>query len=45
MVADNGPIYSSTNSGMTWLMINTPGKYEFFLTGDPIGGGFKAAGK
>jgi hypothetical protein len=43
MVADNGPIYSSTNSGMTWTVINTPGKYEFPLTVDLNGGGFIAA--
>ena len=29
---DNGPIYSSTNSGMTWTVINKPGKYAFPLT-------------
>ena len=34
MVRDNGPIYSSTNSGMTWTVINTPGTYEFPLTSD-----------
>ncbi len=43
MVAENGPIYSSTNSGMTWTVINTPGKYEFPLTVDSNGGGFIAA--
>ena len=43
MVADNGPIYSSTNSGMTWTVINAPGKYEFPLTSGPNGGGFIAA--
>ena len=32
MVRDNGPIYSSTNSGMTWTVINTPGKHDFPLT-------------
>jgi len=34
MVRDNGPIYSSTNSGMTWTVINMPGTYEFPLTSD-----------
>jgi hypothetical protein len=34
MVRDNGPIYSSTNSGMTWVVINKPGTYEFPLTSD-----------
>ena len=38
MVADNGPIYSSTNSGMTWTVISTPGDYSF-----PVDGGFTAA--
>jgi hypothetical protein len=40
MVQDNGPIYSSTNSGMTWTVINTPGKYDFPLTSQPDGAGF-----
>jgi hypothetical protein len=42
MVCDNGPIYSSTDSGMTWRVINTPGKYEFPLTSTPEHGGFFA---
>lgn len=42
MVRDNGPIYSSTNSGMTWTIINTTGTYEFPLTSGPEGGGFYA---
>jgi hypothetical protein len=42
MVRDNGPIYSSTNSGMAWTVINTPGKYQFPLTSGPDGGGFYA---
>ncbi len=42
MVLDNGPIYSSTNSGMTWRVINTPGTYEFPLIIGPKGG-FSAA--
>jgi len=42
MVADNGPIYSSTNSGMTWMVINTPGTYKFSLTFGPNEGGFFA---
>jgi hypothetical protein len=43
MLVDNGPIYSSTNSGMTWVTINAPGNYEFPLTVETNGGGFKAA--
>jgi hypothetical protein len=43
MVADNGPIYSSTNSGMTWEVINSPGEYRFPLYDDANGGGFIAA--
>lgn len=42
MVRDNGPIYSSTNSGMTWTVINAPGTYEFPLTSGPDGGGYFA---
>jgi hypothetical protein len=42
MVSDNGPIYSSTSSGMNWTVINTPGKYQFPLTSGPEGGGFYA---
>jgi len=42
MVWDNGPIYSSTNSGMTWTVINTPGEYQFRLTIGPKGGGMLA---
>jgi hypothetical protein len=38
MVVDNGPIYSSTNSGMTWITTSAPGKYEF-----PVSGAFIAA--
>jgi len=34
MMRDNGPIYSSTNSGMSWTVINMPGTYEFPLTSD-----------
>jgi hypothetical protein len=37
MIRDNGPIYSSTNSGMTWLVVNTPGKHQFPLTAEPDG--------
>ena len=32
MVLDNGPIYSSTNSGLTWAITSTPGTYDFALT-------------
>ncbi len=42
MVLDNGPIYSSTNSGMTWTVIDTPGEYQFPLTIGPKGGGMLA---
>ncbi len=34
MVRDNGPIYSSTNSGMTWAVITQPGTYEFPMSAD-----------
>lgn len=44
MVADNGPIYTSTNSGMTWATIDAPGKYEFRLSGDEPGDSYIAAG-
>ena len=43
MVGDNGPIYSSTNSGMNWEIITQPGEYEFVLSLGPKGGGFMAA--
>lgn len=42
MVGDNGPIYSSTNSGMTWHVITNPGKYKFLLTLGPKRGGYVA---
>lgn len=45
MVRDNGPIYSSTNSGMTWTIINTPGKYRFPLLVGPRGDGFWVKGE
>jgi hypothetical protein len=44
MVADNGPIYSSTNSGMTWATVASPDEYEFRLSGEEGGSGFIAAG-
>ena len=44
MIAENGPIYSSTNSGMTWLVVSAPGYYKFPLTGDERSGGYIAAG-
>lgn len=44
MVRDNGPIYSSTNSGMAWNVINTPGTYEFPLTSDSDGDCYFAQG-
>ena len=34
MVEENGPIYNSTNSGLTWKTITRPGYYEFLLTMD-----------
>lgn len=45
MVLDNGPIYSSTNSGMTWTVISAPGEYEFPLTIGPKGGGMFATAR
>jgi hypothetical protein len=42
MVCTNGPIYSSTNSGMAWSVINTPGKHDFPLTSAPDGEGVYA---
>jgi len=44
MLRDNGPIYSSTNSGMSWTLITAPGTYEFPLTTTPEYGGFYAKG-
>ena len=44
MVLDNGPIFSSTNSGTSWNVYTAPGKYEFPLTVGPKGGGFIASG-
>jgi hypothetical protein len=32
MVLDNGPLYSSTNGGMSWETFSTPGSYKFPLT-------------
>jgi len=43
MVWDNGPIYSTTNSGLTWQTISDPGSYEFPLTIGTDGAGFFAA--
>jgi hypothetical protein len=42
MVCENGPLYSSTNSGMSWSVINSPGKYDFPLTSGPGGEGLYA---
>lgn len=42
MVLGNGPIYSSTNSGMTWKMFDVPGHYKFPLTLNKNGAGFVA---
>ncbi len=44
MVLDDGPIYESTNSGMTWQVFRTPGKYAFWLNGNETNGGFFATG-
>lgn len=43
MVLDDGPIYSSTNSGLTWEVTSAPGKYDFPLTIGPNGEGFTAS--
>jgi hypothetical protein len=40
IAVDNGPIYSSTNIGVNWSMINTPGKHEFPLDTNSDGSGF-----
>ncbi len=37
MILDNGPIYSSTNSGITWTITKAPGKYDFPLSVSPEG--------
>ena len=37
MVLTNGPIYSSTNSGMNWTVITAPGTYDFPLDAGPGG--------
>ena len=39
---DNGPIYVSTNSGITWNVNNKPGKYAFALDETPDGTGMFA---
>jgi hypothetical protein len=41
-VLDFGPIYSSTNSGLTWTIFTAPGEYEFPLTSGADGAGFSA---
>ena len=40
IAVDNGPIYSSTNIGVSWNVINTPGKHEFPLDTNSDGSGF-----
>jgi hypothetical protein len=39
---DHGPIYTSTNSGMTWDVITAPGLHKFALSTTPDGAGFYA---
>jgi hypothetical protein len=39
VAVDHGPIYSSTNSGMTWKTITDPGLHKFPLSTTPDGGG------
>jgi hypothetical protein len=39
---DHGPIYTSTNSGMSWKAITAPGRYKFPLSTAPDGSGFYA---
>lgn len=34
-IADDGPIYFSEDSGLTWQVISTPGRYEFTLAVTP----------
>jgi hypothetical protein len=43
MVGDNGPLYNSTNSGLTWTVTSAPGTYDFPLTIGADGGGFSAS--
>jgi hypothetical protein len=43
MILDNGPIYNTTNSGMTWTVSSAPGSYDFPLTIKPDGSGYSAA--
>ena len=39
---DHGPIYTSTNSGLAWTIITTPGLYDFPLSTAADGSGFYA---
>jgi hypothetical protein len=39
---DHGLIYTSTNWGMTWMVITAPGQHEFHLGTAPDGSGFCA---
>jgi hypothetical protein len=45
MIEDNGPIYSSTNSGLTWTAFSAPGSYDFPLTFGSKGARFSARTK
>jgi hypothetical protein len=42
VAVDHGPIYTSTNSGMTWKVITAPGVHKFPLCTAPDGGGIYA---
>jgi len=42
VAVDHGPIYRSTNSGMTWQAITAPGLHKFALCTAPDGGGLYA---
>ena len=42
MVLEYGPIYSSTNSGLTWTVTKQAGRYEYPIVSGKGGGGFSA---
>ena len=42
VAVDHGPIYTSTNSGMTWKIITAPGLHKFPLSTAPDGTGLYA---
>jgi hypothetical protein len=44
MVLNDGPIYTTEDSGLTWKVFGFPGHYRFRLTGDEGDGGFLVTG-